>query len=428
MASSPPPFAAFEWLIAWRYLRARRKDGGISVIAWYALIGVMLGVATLIVVQAVMIGFREEFTDRILGANPHVTVYQVPEVNEAGGSDRLIADYDGVAGRVAAVPGVTHAAPQIRGQVMAAAQGRNAGVEVIGARAADLARVPLVARPEIALGDLGRLDEGIALGVGVARELGVSVGDVVTLISPQGMETPFGTQPRIVDYEVVYVFGVGRYDIDRTRVYLGLGAAQSFFDREGGADEIAVTLADPGQADDLRAALLAAAGDRGAIWTWRDASGAFLDALDVERRVMFIILSLVVLIAAMNIISGLVMLVKNKGRDIGILRTMGLTSGSIMRVFFLCGAGIGVTGTVLGVVLGCLFAAYIQEIQALVEWVSGGSVWNPEIRFLTEIPSRLRLGDVVAVAGMALGLSFLITLAPARNAARLNPVEALRHE
>jgi lipoprotein-releasing system permease protein len=415
MATSPPPFAAFEWLIAWRYLRARRKDGGISVIAWYALIGVMLGVATLIVVQAVMIGFREEFTDRILGANPHVTVYEIPQVNEAGGSDRLIADFDGLAARIAAVPGVTHAAPQIRGQV-------------IGARVADLERVPLVAQPEIALGELGRLDEGIALGVGVAQELGVSVGDIVTLISPQGMETPFGTQPRIVDYEVVYVFGVGRYDIDRTRVYLGLEAAQSFFDREGGADEIAVTVADPSQVDDLRVPLLAAVGERGAIWTWRDASGSFLDALDVERRVMFIILSLVVLIAAMNIISGLVMLVKNKGRDIGILRTMGLTSGSIMRVFFLCGAGIGVTGTMLGVVLGCLFAFYIQDIQALVEWVSGGSVWNPEIRFLTEIPSRLRLWDVAAVAGMALGLSFLITLAPARNAAKLSPVEALRQE
>ncbi len=402
-SASPPPFAAFEWQIAWRYLRARRKEGGISVIAWYALVGVMLGVATLIVVQAVMIGFREEFTARILGANAHATVYYAPAADDLGNVSRLIGDYDALAGRVAEVPGVSDAAPLIRGQVLASARGRSAGVEVLGTRLEDLRAVPLIAEPETALGDLGRLDEGIAIGSGVARELGVSVGDVVTLVSPEGMDTPFGTQPRISDYEVVYVFGVGRFDIDRTRVYMPFAEAQSYFNREGVADEIEVMAAEPDRIAALVPALASAAGERAMVWTWRDASGAFLAALDVERRVMFIILSLVVLIAALNIISGLVMLVKNKGRDIGILRTMGLTEGSVMRIFFICGALIGVVGTLLGVIVGCLFALNIQEIQGLVEWVSGGSVWNPEIRYLTEIPARLRAGDVARRDGDGAG-------------------------
>lgn len=428
MSNPPAPFSAFEWLIAWRYLRARRKEGGISVIAWYALIGVMLGVATLIVVQAVMYGFREEFTERILGANAHVTVYYAPEVDANGNQDRLIADYDDLARRLAAVPGVVHAAPQIRGQVMISANGRASGVEVIGIRPEDLRSIPLVAQPETAFGSLDDFESGIAIGTGVSRDIGVGVGGTVTLISPEGMDTPFGAQPRVNDYPVTYVFGVGRFDIDKTRVYMPFTEAQSFFDREAGADEVEVMVKNPDRVEDMLPALAAAAGPRAVLWTWKDASGSFLSALDTERRVMFIILSLVVLIAAMNIISGLVMLVKNKGRDIGILRTMGLTQGSIMRVFFLCGSLIGIVGTVLGVVLGCLFAYYIKDIQMLVESVLGASLWNPEIRYLTEIPSRLRWQDVGAVAGMALLLSFVITIWPARNAARMNPVEALRYE
>ena len=429
MATTPRPFAAHEWLIAWRYLRARRAQGGISVIAWYALIGVMLGVATLIVVQAVMIGFREEFTDRILGSNSHITVYNQTYTDEGGVTGRSIRDYAEVIEQVRAVPGVIHAAPMVRGQVMASANGRSAGVDLRGQMVEDIASLPLIANPESAIGALENLPNGVAIGTGVARELALSVGDTITLISPDGVKTAFGvTMPRINDYEVVYIFGVGRFDLDRTRVYLPFREGQSYFNREGTADEIEVMIDDPDAVDAYRWELGAALGAGKILWSWKDSNGAILSALDVERRVMFIILSLVVLIAALNIISGLVMLVKNKGRDIGILRTMGLTRGAIQRVFFICGSAIGVLGTVLGVILGCLFAYYIQDIQTIIEWISGGEVWDPQVRMLTEVPSKLRWVDVLSAMGMALVLSFVITLIPARNAARLDPVEALRYE
>ena len=429
MAATPRAFSAHEWLIAWRYLRARRSQGGISVIAWYALIGVMLGVATLIVVQAVMVGFREEFTDRILGANAHITVYSATYQDQNGAATRVIPDHGELVETVKRVPGVVHAAPMVRGQVMASANGRNAGVDLRGQTVDDISSLPLVGNPEKFNGSLGNLPNGIALGSGVARELGVGIGDLVTIISPNGVQTAFGaTMPRLSDYEIVYIFEVGRFDIDRTRAYLPMQEAQFFFDREGVADEIEVLVEDPDNLEGVRGPLRQAIGPNRFLWTWKDSNGAILSALDVERRTMFIILSLVVLIAALNIISGLVMLVKNKGRDIGILRTMGLTRGSIMRIFFICGSAIGVIGTLFGVILGCLFAYYIQDIQTAVEWVLGGEVWDPSVRLLTQVPSKLRWLDVGAAMSLSLVLSFVITLIPARNAARLDPVEALRYE
>lgn len=423
---STRPFAAFEWTIAWRYLRARRQEGGISVIAWYALIGVMLGVAALIVVQAVMIGFREEFTDRILGVNAHITVYSA-EYDQANSRSRSIENYEEMAAAIAAVDGVTRAAPIIKAQVMASANGQNSGVQIYGETLEDLKELPLIANPESFRGDIEQYEDGVAIGEGIARALNLRVGDFIQLISPDGAVTPFGTTPRINDYQVVYIFKVGRADIDRTRIYMPLVEAQNFFNREGLADEIEVFVQDPQAVDELRDALRQAS-NGALVWTWRDANGAFLSALDTERRVMFIILSLVVLIAAMNIISGLVMLVKNKGRDIGILRTMGLTQGSIMRIFFICGSMIGIIGTLMGLALGTSFAYYIADLQRFLEWATGNQLWNPEIKFLSEIPARLRWEDVIATMVISLGLSLTITIIPARNAAKLSPVEALRYE
>jgi len=421
------PFAGFEWAIAWRYLRARRAEGGVSVMTWISLIGIALAVFALIATMAVRSGFRADFTATILGANAHVTIFETNYTSD--GVRQGIIDYPAMVSRVAEVEGVTRVAPIIRGQVMASSTSRNTGVEVFGETLADLQTLPLVANPEQSSGSLEDFGEGgIAIGSGVARTLGVRVGDFVTLISPEGVKTPFGTSPRINDYKVAYVFQVGRSDIDRTRIYLPFEEAQSFFNREGTADELEVAVADPEAVDEMRATLIEAAGERAIIWTWRDASGAFLRALEVEDNVMFILMSILVLIAAMNIISGLIMLVKNKTRDIGILRTMGLTQGSIMRIFFISGASIGLVGTALGVVLGCLFALYIDPVFGFVDGIMGGGVWDPDVRYLSRLPAKLELDDVLSAVALSLTLSFVITIFPARRAAKMDPVEALRNE
>ncbi|MEM6972473.1 MAG: lipoprotein-releasing ABC transporter permease subunit [Pseudomonadota bacterium] len=414
------PFSRLEWLIAGRYLRARRREGVISVIAGFSLVGIMLGVATLIIVMSVMNGFRVELTDRILGAQSHITVLPY---DRAG-----LADYDALADTIAGVDGITRAAPVLERQVLAVGDGGNSGVLVRGMRPSDLETLDGVASPEDARGDLSRFPEGVAIGAGVARTLGVGVGDRVTLINPTGNATPFGTAPRSKSFEVTYIFRIGMAQYDSAYVFVPLDMAQAFFNRIDAVDHIEVMLEDAYALEEVGTGITAVAGGCCYLWNWQRANGAFLAALDVERRVMFIILALIILVAALNIISGLTMLVKDKGRDIAILRTMGLTRGAVLRVFFICGSTIGVVGTVLGVGLGIVFTLNIQEIQGFVEAVSGGEVWNPEIRMLTRVPAVMVPSDVVMTVCIALGLSFLATFYPARRAARLDPVEALRRE
>lgn len=428
MTRAAPPFSRYEWMIAWRYMRARRAEGGVSVMTWISLVGISLAVFALIATLSVRAGFRAEFVDTILGANAHVTVFNSAEAEANGTLSRAMPDYAVRAARIAGVEGVTRAAPLIKSQLMANANGSNAGVEVFGIAAEDLAAIPRIAAPQEAQGDLGRFDEGVAIGSGVARELGVVAGDKIKLISPEGVKTAFGTSPRVKTYEVTYIFTAGRYDIDRTRLYMPFAEAQSFFNREGVADEIEVMVEDPDDVEKYALPILMVAGDRALIWTWRDASGAFLRALTVEDNVMFIIMSILVLIASLNITSGLVMLVKNKGRDIGILRTMGLTEGAVLRVFFICGAFTGIIGTAVGLVLGVLFSLYIDPIFSLVNYLAGGGVWDPSIRGIYQIPAKLQAGDVISSVALSLLLSFGVTIFPARRAARLNPVEALRYE
>ena len=422
------PFSRFEVMIAWRYLRAKRAEGGVSVMTWISLIGITLAVFALVATLAVRAGFRAEFVDTILGANAHVTVFTGQYEGADGLLEKGFRDYDRIAADLLAIPGVTRAAPLVKGQVMVTAGEGAQGAEVYGISKENLETIPRVGVGADAYGDVKKFNNGIAIGSVLARDVGVTVGDKLRLVAPSGVKTAFGSSPRVNAYEVVYIFTAGRYDIDKTRIYMPFAEAQRYFNREGFADEFEVIVKDPEQIDAYATTALQAGGPNAMLWTWRDSSGAFLRALTIEDNVMFILMAILVLIAAMNIISGLIMLVKNKGRDIGILRTMGLEEASILRIFFLCGAFTGIIGTVAGVTLGCLFAIYIDPIFTLVNGIVGGGLWEASVRGISFLPAKLQPGDVGSAIALSLGLSFIVTIFPARRAARMNPVEALRYE
>jgi len=412
--------APFEWMLAWRYLRARRREGFISVIAGFSFLGIMLGVATLIVVMSVMGGFRKELISKILGVNGHVFVQPL---------GNPIADYEAVARRMEKIKGVTIAAPLVEGQVLAASQTASTGALVRGLSEENLRKFKAVAG-NIREGSLDTFDsgEGIAIGKRMAGHLNVTIGDKVRLLSPKGPSTPFGMAPRQKAYEVAAIFEVGMSEFDAGFVFMPLGESQIYFDSENQINVIEVFVEDPDRIDELTGALQEAAAQPINLSDWRFRNNTFFGALEVERNMMFIILTMIVLVAAFNIISGLTMLVKDKTRGIAILRTMGATRASILRIFIMTGAAIGVVGTLLGFLLGLVIANNVESIRQFFSWLFSRPLFPPELYFLNKLPAVVDPGEVTAIVSMALVLSLLATLYPAWKAAALDPVEALRGE
>ena len=419
------PFSQWERAIAFRYLRARRKEGGVALVSVISFVGVMLAVAVLIIVMSVMNGFRSELLGRMLGFNGHLFAAGAP-LNDPVRRDAVIA-------RIKAIPHVVQAAPLVEAQVLVVGQGQTTGAIVRGVRRQDLERMPLIAG-NIHPGSLQGFGEGeyggeiVLIGSRLAAQLGVQAGDSITVISPSGGATPFGSTPRTKAYTVGGLFTVGMSQYDQAYVYMPLEQAQLLFGREQSVDEVEIKLDDPDRSGEVRPLVAAAAGRDAVVTDWRERDQSFFGALQVERNVMRLILLLIVFVAAMNIISGLWMLVRNKGRDIAILRSMGAGQGSILRIFFMSGAAIGVFGTIAGLLLGVVFCTWIKEIQAFVEWVTGSNVFNADVYFLSHIPAKMDWLEVGIVSGASLGMSFIAVLLPAWRASRIDPVEALRYE
>ncbi len=403
-----------------RYLRARRQEGFISVIAWFSLMGIALGVATLIIVMAVMNGFRQELLTRILGINGHLSVY---------GQTNQLSDFDPLAERLRKVEGVIAVTPLIEGQVMVTARGVAQGAVVRGVRASDLARRKIVA-DNIQTGSFDGFQKGEAVIIGsrLAQKLGVGVGDKITLISPKGNATAFGTVPRMRAYPVAATFKIGMYEYDSNFIFMPLPAAQIYFRYPGAVSNLEVFITDPDDAPQVATRLSRTMGGAARIHDWQQANASFFNAIQVERNVMFLILTLIILVAAFNIISSLIMLVNDKGKDIAILRTMGATRGQIMRIFFIAGTSIGTIGTMAGFGLGLAFTENIEVIRQWIQGLTGTELFAAEIYFLSRLPAVVDPAEVAAVVLMGLGLSVLATLYPSWRAARLDPAEALRYE
>lgn len=412
------PFAGFEWLLAGRYLRTRRREGFVSVIAGFSFLGILLGVATLIIVMSVMNGFRKELLEKIVGVNGHIFATPI---------DRPLDDYIAVAERLRKIQGIKLAIPLVEGQALASSQYANGGVLVRGISEADIKSIPFVGG-NIKRGTLDGFDTagGVAIGRRLADQLSLQPGDTINIISPKGASTPFGTAPRIKAYPVQAVFEIGMTEFDGSFVFMPLVESQAYFNREGDVNVIEIFVDNPDNTQAVRDAIEADAPRPLVLSDWRQRNRTFFNALEVERNVMFIILTLIVLVAALNIVSGLIMLVKDKTADIAIMRTIGATRGTVLRVFLLTGAAIGVFGTLAGLALGVVFAKNIKSITAGLNWLTGANLWDPTVRFLSDIPSVIDWREVATVVLMALVLSLLATLYPAWKAARLDPVEALR--
>lgn len=411
-------------MVAFRYLRARREEGFISVIALFSLVGIALGVATLIVVLAVMNGVRGELINSIIGLEGHVTVYS---------NERAVSDYDKISTDLAGIAGVKIVLPKVEGQIMASYGGVSTGAMVAGFREQDIEKKPLLTK-KIAADELAAFErgEGVIIGKRMAEKMRLKVGDNLLLISPEGRQTIAGLMPRVKAYPVVGTFEIGMFAYDSSLVLMPFSEAQVYFKlRENGGDNassIEITGDNPDDAQKIAVQVAQKLGIGYRVYDWKSSNNHIFQAVLVQRNVMFLILMLIILVASFNIISSLIMLVREKGQDIAILRTMGASRASVMRIFFMCGASVGVVGTLVGLLLGLLIAFNTENIQLWLESMMGHKLFSAELYFLSHLPSKVDFTEVGMVLGFSLLLSFLATIYPARRAANLNPAEALRYE